>query len=215
MSLTLAQMRARVQVIYDVTGSAVLSDAEWNQLINDGIRALWSLVTRINKDFRVKKLPFTLDGVTQFVALPSDFREVRAVRLNPGTNSQVYLQKESMRNGSQRYARSYRPEGINLYVEPLQNCAGTYDLVYIPAAPVLVLDADAFDLELEQFQDYPIYRAVVAALQREESDVSQAAALLGAAEEAVTGWASDQRSADPDTVDDVRGQTTWLWGPPG
>lgn len=213
MSLTLAQMRARVQVIYDVAGSAVLTSPEWDQLLNDGIRALWSRVTRINKDFRLTTFAFTLT-TSQSVAFPADFREVRAVRLNPGTNSQVYLKKQSMRNGSIQYERSYRPNGVNLTIEPLQNCTGNYDLVYIPAAPVLAADGDLFDVELEQFQDYPIYHAVVAALQREESDASQAAQLLSLADEFVTGWASDQRSADPDTIDDVRGQTTWLWGPP-
>lgn len=214
MAITLAQLRDRVEVIYDVSGSAVLSDPQWNTLVNDGIRAMWAIVTRINKDFRVTTVaPFSLTSVPN-VTLAADFREMRAVRSDPGGLNQIYLQKQSMRNGSQQFARSYRLQGNQLYIEPLQNCAGTYDYVYIPAAPVLVLDADVFDVELEQFQDYVVYHAVVAALQREETDVSQSAQMLGAAEGALTSWASDQRSADPDTVEDVRKRTAWLWAPP-
>lgn len=212
--ITLAQLRDRVQVLYDISGSAVLSDAQWNTLVNDGIRALWADVTRINKDFRVNTVPaFTLTSV-QSVALAADFREMRAVRFNPGTQNQDYLQKQSMRNGSQDYLRSYRLQGSSLYIEPLQNCAGTYDYVYIPLPPTLTLDADVFDVELEQFQDYVVYHAVIAALSREESDITQPAQLFASAQSAVIGWASDQRSADPDTIEDVRKRPTWLWAPP-
>jgi hypothetical protein len=213
MAITLAQLRARVQILYDITGSAILSDPEWNQLVNDGIRAMWADVTRINKDFRVTTVGFVLTTV-QFTALAADFREIRAVRLNPGTQSQIYLQKQSMRNGSQTFTRSYRLQGTSLYIEPLQNIAGTYDYVYIPQAPVLAADGDLFDAELEQFQDYVVYHAVIASLSREESDIGQSAQLMAAAQSALVGWASDQRSADPDTVEDVRRRPTFLWAPP-
>lgn len=214
MAITLAQLRDRAQTLYDISGSAVLSVAQWNTLINDGIRAMWAIVTRINKDFRVNSVaPFALTSVPN-VTLAVDFREMRAVRVDPGTINQVYLQKLSMRNGSQQFARSYRLQGNQLYIEPLQNCAGTYDYVYIPQAPVLVNDTDLLDTELEQFQDYPVYHAVVQALAREESDITQSAQILGAAEAALTGWASDQRAADPDQIEDVRRRTAWLWAPP-
>lgn len=213
--ITLAQFRDRVQVLYDISGSAVLSDPQWNTLVNDGIRAMWADVTRINKDFRVTTVaPFTLTSVPN-VTLAADFREMRAVRYQPGTQGQVYLQKQSMRNGSQQFERSYRLQGNQLYIEPLQNCNGTYDYVYIPAAPVLVNDTDVFDVELEQFQDYVVYHAVVQALSREESDITQSAQILATAQEALIGWASDQRSADPDTIEDVRRVSRWLWAPPG
>jgi hypothetical protein len=213
-AITLAQLRDRVQVLYDISGSAVLSVAQWNTLVNDGIRAMWAIVTRINKDFRVTTVaPFSLTSVPS-VALAADFREMRAVRVDPGTQNQVYLQKLSMRNGSQQFARSWRLQGTSLYIEPIQNCAGTYDYVYIPLPPVLVADGDVFDVELEQFQDFVVYHAVVQALAREESDITQAAQVLGTAEAALTGWASDQRAAEPDQIEDVRKRTAWLWASP-
>lgn len=217
MTVTLAQLRDRAQTLYDISGSGVLSDAQWNTLINDGIRAMWSDVTVINKDFRVTTSPpFTLTSVqlVSLTAIAPDFREVRAVRLSPGTDGQVYLQKQSMRNGSSQFSRSYRLQGTSLYIEPLQNCAGTYDLVYIPSAPVLVLDADALDVELEQFQDYPVYSAVIAALSREESDITQPGVIFAEAKARLISWASDQRSADPDTIENVRRVPMWRYAPP-
>lgn len=210
MAITLAQLRARVQVLYDVTGSAILSDAQWNELVNDGIRAMWSDVTRINKDFRLTTVSFVLTS-SQAQALAADFREIRAVRWYPGgTGSKpVYLNRETMRNGSQLWERTYRLQGTSLYIEPLGNVAGTYDYVYIAAAPTLAADGTNLDAELEQFQDYIVYSAVVAALSREESSIEQPNALFQLAKAALIGWASDQRSADPDTVDDVRRRPMW------
>lgn len=214
MAITLAQLRARVQTLYDVEGSTVLTDPQWNTLVNDGIRALWADVTAINKDFRVTAgAPFTIaSGQTN--PLPADFREVRGVAINYGTSSVQWLTRSGLRSGAYGGERTYRVQGANLVIEPFARAPGTYTLLYVPAAPVLVNDGDVFDAELEQFQDYPVLHAVVEALGREESDITQFAAMLGAVKSRVTRWAADARSADPGEVEDVRGRTWFGWSLP-
>src|SRR5687767_7541781 len=97
---------ARCQVLYDVAGSLVLADSEWASLINDSYRKLWRTVVRINKYFRVNIDPFTLAAGDQTEALPADYRETVMVRLNPGTESQVILQRLTPRVAASQYARS-------------------------------------------------------------------------------------------------------------
>ena len=213
MAATLAQLRARAQVIYDVSGSLVLSSSEWNDLVNDAYRALWADVVSVNNDFRNNVLPFTItSGQTQ--ALPADFQDVRYVRRDPGLDTQMYLPKYPPKTGAGAFNRSYRLSGSNLLIEPIQRAAGSYDLTYVPQPPVLTADGDTLDLELDQFRDYLVYHAAIAAFAREESDISQLAQLLGAVQGRVRRWAAGQRSADPDMVEDVRVQTTWQWTPP-
>lgn len=214
MSITLAQLRARLQVLYDVSGSAVLGTSDWNILVNDGIRALWAEVTAVNKDFRVSvDGPFVLTS-TQTHTLPADFREVRAVRRDPGTQQQRYLNKLGPRLANNMLERSYRLQGSSLYIEPISMFTGTYDLLYQPTAPVLVNDGDLLDAELEQFQDYIVFFGVVEAFAREESPADQFEALLADARARVQRWAADQRSADADQVEDVRTSITWDRIPP-
>jgi hypothetical protein len=223
LSVTLATLRQRFQTLYDVQGSAVLTatdGGEVDQLLNDGYRALWAEVTAVNKDFRVTLLPFTLTTV-QTLSLPSDFREVRYVRRDPGTAQQVFLTRYNARAAQGADQRTYRLQGSLLYIEPLLRAAGSYSLDYGPQCPVLAVGADTLDAELEQFQDFIVYEAVIAALAREESDISQFAAKLngaGGSDRGIRGrvhrWASDQRSADPSLVEDVRGGSSWRWAPP-
>lgn len=224
MATTLATLRQRFQTLYDVSGSAVLTatdGGEVDQLINDGYRALWAEVTAVNKDFRVSVQNFTIaTGQTQ--ALPADFREVRSVRRDPGTTQQVYLNKYGPRSAQQTDERTYRLSGSNLYIEPLLRAPGNYALDYIPALVVLATGASTLDAELEPFTDFIVYHAVIAALGREESDVSAFLVLMNGTPDGkdpgargrVQRWASDQRSADPATVEDVRRGSTWLWAPP-
>lgn len=138
MATSSSELVTRCQVLFDVAGSAVLSNDEWIELINDSYRKLWRTVVRINKSFRVNvDGPFTLTTV-QTRALPSDYRETLAVRLNPGTADLVILDRMTIRRASYGFERSYRLQNTSLYIEPLIRCAGTYDHLYIPNVTLLV-----------------------------------------------------------------------------
>ena len=224
MAVDLAELRQRFQTLYDVNGSAVLDAAdggEVDQLINDGYRALWAEVTAVNKDFRVTPQAFTLT-TTQTLALPADFSEVRTVRRDPGTSQQVFLTRYGPRSAANMYDRTYRLSGANLYIEPLLRAPGAYSLDYIPQCPLLSVPSSAVDAELSRFQDFIVYHAVIAALGREESDTSTFFVLMNGTPDGkdpgargrVRRWASDQRSADPSMVEDVRRSSASTWGPP-
>lgn len=136
MTVTLAQLRGRAQVLADMVGSKVLMDPEFDDLVRDGIRAFWADVTSVNKDFRVNVQAFTL-STGQTIVLAADFREVRLVRKDPGTEQQQILNKLGARAGSLDCERSYRLQDRTLYIEPLVRAPGTYDLLYVPTPPLL------------------------------------------------------------------------------
>lgn len=140
MAVSLTDLRNRSRVLADLVGDTVLLDTEYDQLVNDGIRALWADVTSVNKDFRVSTFNFVLSS-TNFIDLAAQvplFREVRAVRRDPGTQTERRLNKwggPGVLNDP--FDRGYRLQGSQLYIDPLVNSAGTYDLQYTPQPPVL------------------------------------------------------------------------------
>lgn len=215
MATSLATLRGRVQVKADIASSLTLTNANVNDMINEGYRAMWSDVVDKNPAFRVTQLPFTLTS-TQWTSLPSDFREVFTVQLNPGSSTAMrYLMTEGPKTGSSLYERTYRLEGQRLYIEPLQNCAGSYQLNYVPTCPVLTADGDTLDAELDAFADYVVLYATIAACAFEANDIGPGYVPTFAEwQKRVQRWAANSRMAEPDKVEDVRRRSGWGWFQP-
>lgn len=210
MAITLAQLRARSEAISDQPASSTttfVTTAQFNEFVNDGIRGLYDEIVKVHPDFRVTaETPFTITSVTaNSHALPSDFRAVRAVISDPGTSLRDPLPRYALRAGMiDLQRRSYRLQGSLLYIEPADNSPGTYQLLYTPTPPILAADGSTLDVELEQFQDIIVLHAAIMALTKNEWDISAVAAQLGVAMQRAKDWAGNQRSADPDGVEDVR-----------
>jgi hypothetical protein len=206
MAITLAQLRARSQVISDCYR---FTNAEWNELVNDGICALYADVIAVNPDFRVSTTNFSITSTatpqTSLASLTGGFRGERAVQRDPGLTTMEYLPRFSMRDGQVEFSRSYRLQGSLLIIEPPERSLGNYRLLYNPAPPTLTNDGDAFDAELEQFQDCVVLQAAMEAMISEETDISQVAVALGTARARVKPWAASQRSSNSTTIEDKRG----------
>lgn len=205
MAITLLGLRERAQVLSDLKGTDFLTSTEWLPLINDGICAVYSEVISVCNTFKVSTSTFTISSTaTPSSALPADFRAVFAVLRDPALSTETRLNRYGARSAGQMTTRSYRIEGRNLIIEPRERSIGSYRLDYNPIPPELAIDADALDVELEQFEDAICLHACVAAMASDQRDISQHAAQLGAAMDRLRSWASLQRSADPDTIEDVR-----------
>jgi len=216
MSISRDQLQARAEAIADQpasTSDTFVTSTQAVEFINDGIRTLYNDVVDIHPDFRVSFQPqFTLSSPTANTnALPADFRNVRAVKSDPGTTYEDFLPMYALRQGRIAGRRSYRVAGSLLYIEPANWCQGTYQLLYVPQAPVLALPASTLDVELEQFQDVIALHAAVMMLTKNEWDISAVAAQLGAAKARAMKWAASQRSADPPGIEDVRTRSRVRW----
>jgi hypothetical protein len=191
----------------------VISIAQFNEFVNDGIRELYETIVGVHPDFRIsQQTNFTLtSSATNTNALPTDFRSARGVKSDPGTYNEDFLPLYAMRSGRGADRRSYRISGTNLVIEPMWRCQGTYALMYVPTAPTLALDATVLDSDLEQFQDAIVYHAAMKARAKVEWDVQAVAVLLSKATDRAAKWARTQRSADPPRIEDVRRYGRRIW----
>ena len=210
MSITRDQLQERAEAIADQppsTPQTFVTSAQAVDFINDGIRGLYDDVIDVNPDFRVTPMAVQTitDPTANSFALPADFRSVRAVLSDPGTNYRDVLQRYQMRAGMLDLTRrNYRLQGSSIYIEPAERSVGTYQLLYNPIAPVLANGSDVLDSELEQFQDCIVLHAAVMMLTKNEWDISSVGAQLAIAKARAQRWARNARTADPPTVEDVR-----------
>lgn len=142
------------------------------------------------------------------VALPSDFKDVLLIKKDPGTESERELPRYPVRIAKNSWEVSYRPEDTRIYIEPPARAAGSYEMLYVPDCPVLVNDTDTLDPELNRFQAFLPYHAANVALAREESEQAYVRQEEQERQRAVK-WAAGMRSAEPDTVEDVRRTRVW------
>jgi hypothetical protein len=217
LAITLAQLRARAESISDQPASAasgtVVSIAQFNEFVNDGIRALYNKIVLVHPDFRVtQQANFTLTSpATNTNALPADFRSARGVKTDPGTTYEDFLPMFAMRGGRVANRRSYRISGGFTHIEPNWACQGTYALLYTPIAPVLAAEGTALDVELEQFQNAIVLHAAWMALTKVEWSTKAVESQLALALSDAQKWAKTQRSADPPRIEDVRTRPRRTW----
>lgn len=210
MSVTRVGLRRRATIA--ASGVSWL-ETDWDDACDDAISALWRLITSKNRDFRVKSTTISITDVTApFGTLPSDFMDVRTVCRNAGTQSESFLSKVGPKTGSMGFERGHRLEDSSptkLVIEPYESSIGTYLVKYTPQPPLLTADTGTggtLDVELQQFAEYLVAHMAVAALGSDESSTTAQQVKLDKAEAAVISWASNQRDADPDQVEDVRGR---------
>jgi hypothetical protein len=207
--ITRVRIRARAIV---AASSVQLEKDDWNDLCDDAISELWQTIVTKNPDFRVNTKTFTIASVAlnsyDLAANAADFNAVRSLCRDLGLPSEQYLNKVGPRNGSTGWDRGYRLEGSALYIEPREQAIGSYTLKYTPQPPLLTAEtgtAGSLDVELAQHLKFIVAHMAVAAIGSEEGDTTAQQKKLDAATLAVVSWASNQRSADADTVEDVRG----------
>ena len=116
MAITRDQLVTRAQVLADMKSSDFLESSEWYDLVNDAVRDLYATVIAVNRDFRVTPDNFSLT-TSNTHALPSDFRDVRAVIYSPDQECELYLRRFSPQTARARMERSYRLQGSNLVID--------------------------------------------------------------------------------------------------
>lgn len=207
--ITRVRIRARAMV---AASSVQLDESDWNDKCDDAISELWQTIVTKNPDFRVNTKAFAIASAAlnsyDLAAQVPDFNGVRSLCRDFGLPGEQYLNKMGPRTGSNGWDRGYRLEGSSLFVEPREQAVGNYTLKYTPQPPLLTAEtgtAGTLDVELAQHLKFIVSHMAVAALGDEESDTRAQQTKLDAATLAVISWASNQRSADADTVEDVRG----------
>lgn len=198
---TLAQIVTAAKTAANAQVGGAWSTTEWNDAVNRAYEGLWVDILGVNSAFRVTTTTFTLTTV-QSSALPADFMAVYKIVKDAGTANRVTIERapDERLDGVQR---TYRLEGNSVFIDPLELCAGTYQLRYNPTLTLMTAGVD-MDTELGQFREYVELAAAIAYLDAEEAPSQVQAARFKVVAARVAQWAEGSRSSGPSVPRDVR-----------
>ena len=177
------------------------SATEWNDATERAYEALWFDICAVNSAFRLTTFAFTLTNGVQTQALPADFMEAYKVVKDPNTANRVTIERYSDERVDS-IQRTYRLEGNNLIIDPLELSGGVYQLRYCPV--VTPMAGGSMDLELGQFREYVELAAAIAYLDAEEAGSAAQQARFAVVSSRVAAWAARSRSAGQPVPRDVR-----------
>jgi len=176
---------------------------EWDAAINRSLEAFYVDCAAVNNTWKVSTTTLTItDTAVPYQPLPATFMNVLKVTKDAGTAQRLPIP----RSGDERVEtgeRTYRIEGNNLYIDPLEESVGVYELRYNPL-PTTLTPAVPLDVELGQHRQYFELHAAIQALASEQSSTSDLTPLFKLALDRAQAWARRQRSSDPVRPRDVR-----------
>lgn len=187
--------------------SSFITDAEFNNYINDSYAELYDLLTASFEDYFVADpVSFTLSSTNTY-PLPATFYKLRGLdfKLSDTDWAEVKEFNFAERN---RYrsdlacTRRYRIMGQKLYVLPETASSGTYQLWMIPRFTPLASDTDVMGDVLD-FAEYVVIDAAIKALIKEESDISALAMQKQAMTDRVITMAARRDVDQPERIADV------------
>lgn len=212
MGVPLAQLVIGARTAASMQSGGPWEPSEWDAAINNAVRAFYVDAAAVNQRWKVTRTPLVITSTaTPYAALPSDFMNVVEVFEKPGTQSRRRLSASS--DESPWGVRTFRIEGANLWIDPLEASVDTYELAYNPL-PVLLTASQDLDGELVQHREYFELHAAIAALTSEQSSTADIAPRFQACDLRAKEWAARLRSSEPTRPRDVRprgGRYPWGW----
>lgn len=185
---TLEQMRVRARALADMRNTTFFSDDEIDELLNDAIAELWSMLTTADPQRYMLTAPITMVAGSREYSLPSDFMALVGVdwvagsdryplepfalndrgvspapgvtTLDPFTPACRYDVRYGGQDGS----------GVRLVFDR-DPPAGTVLVLYVQAPQLLEADGDVFD-GVAGWERWAVLDVAITMLGTEESDAS-------------------------------------------
>lgn len=237
--MSLGQIRLLSQQRADRVNSKFITDAEWNQYINQSYFELYDLLVSLYEDyFLASPVSAVTDGTAQ-IALPNgsnyssapSFYKLMGLDccLNATANAWVTLRKFNFGDRNKFvfpnitstplgiFNMQYRVMGSNIQMIPTPSAGQTIRIWYIPRLTQLLQDSDIAD-GVSGWTEYMICDAAIKALQKEESDVSVLMAEKQALIARIQGSGMNRDAGEPSTISNSRSfSERWggLGGDPG
>ena len=229
---SLADLRLRSLQRADRVNASTLTVSEVNYLVNSSVQELYSAVVSVNEDYNAGQYLFTLAGgdpplnqitVGPGTNLPNFLRARGLWRQLTGAPTTRWAPLRRLGNLIERnmyvgptvsLLYGQIPTAWNLYgnvveVLPPPASGGTYQLMYIPTMPTLVLDTDTIDqywLTLLGWDEYVVYDVAMKVLLKEES-LDSAGVCSGQAQKVKTRVlleATPRDDSEPGQIADVK-----------
>jgi hypothetical protein len=172
---TLAQLRADVQRRGAYEGSRDITPVVLNDYINEAVAECYDILVEKWQDYYTTIAGFAFIVGTDTYALPVDFYKLRKIELQWDTTPRwarvmphdLEVSHEYRQNSSRHYR--YRIQGGALVFVPVPQVAETLRMFYVPTAPLLIADTDAFD-GINGYEELVVQLAFMRCRQREDLD---------------------------------------------
>ena len=203
MGVPLAQLVIGARTAASMQTGGPWEPSEWDAAVNNALRAFYVDAAAVNQRWKVTRTTLAITStLTPYVALPTDFMNAVEVFEYPGTASRRRL-RGSSDESAHHWERTFRIEGTNLWIDPLEQSVGSYELGYNPL-PVLLTSAQDLDGELVQHREYFELHAAIAALTSEQSPTTDIAPRFQVCDLRAKEWAARLRTSEPTRPRDVR-----------
>lgn len=226
-NVTLGTLRARVQRRVDIeSATARFTVAELNDVVNEGIAALWERIARARGHdgyYRKSQAFTTLSNQSNYDLATigaGDFYHLVSIDVVIGGANLVLTARPFMENERNRF--KFLPTGWNyghpIYYELqgnqisfIPNPSGGFQctLNYVPVSPTLVSDSDTFD-GISGWEEYAVLWAAerCAVKQRQLDMAGYLSGMLAREEERIRIFCAE-RDDQPERVHDVTCESSW------
>lgn len=213
-TIQLSELRTAAQRQADMENSSFVSDAEWNQYINDANSEMFDIFVTQYEDYAISTTTINVVANTESYALPSDFYKLRGAFVKNG-NTRIRLEKfnldeiadwtnESVQEPYWGTALRYRILGSNIYFSPMPQGAQTVELFYVPEVTKLSSDTDTLEYPtVNGWEQFIILGAAIRARIKEESNVQELMILQQQTKNRIMEAASSRDAHRPQKVRDV------------
>jgi hypothetical protein len=224
---TRKSIRDRAKRRADQENQSFISNAEWNDYIDEGLSELYDIIVSRYEDYIVSDVDITLVPGQDAYTLPTDFYKTIGVDFLQGSA----LGPDAVRYRLTRYAfrerniyretylhsglslvgpyYEYRIEGNSLKLIPTPG-EGVVKLWYYPQAPVFTNDTTAINLVFVQgWEEFIVLSAAIKAMAKEESDPAVLIMQKDELKNRIITMASDRDVGEPNRVTDVYETSYW------
>jgi hypothetical protein len=156
--VTLASLRQQSQQRADMENSTFLGTSEWNANINASAAELYDLLTTVYEDYFQDSITFTTVAGQDKYTLPSTFFKLLALDQQNGASMPTTCKPFEFAERN-RFAK-YNTVGQ------------TFEVFFVPACPLLVLDTDTFD-GVNGWDEYIVIDAAIKAKTKEETSIAE------------------------------------------
>lgn len=169
---TLLAIRNRAKQESDNVGQSVLTDPEWDSLIQSSYQELYALIAQnFGCDYFTQgtsAYSFTTDGINQLFTLPDGTGAYPAFFKLLGVDLQVSSPAQWVTLTEFAFADRNKYSQFNTQIPPAGQVIRVY---YVPRLTLPTLDVDTID-GVNGWEEYLVVDACIKALAKEESDVS-------------------------------------------
>lgn len=211
---TLATLRTAAQQEADKENDPSITTAEWSRRVNEGYRALWSIVRSEDPDFWIDKGSATISTIANnFFSLTGNKR-LRQLWFVTGATPDDYIRVPRWNLEEAAIERRHKVVRNSVYVYPASLSLGSY-IVWSEAAFVeLVADGDTIDTALIDWSEYIYLYAAYGGRDKEESDGTALVARMQRLENEIRDLTRERETGEPARVVDHGWSAPNMYIPP-